>query len=337
MNFEQLIMNFKLDYETCLKVMQVRSITERELNATLAQFCQRRELPFVQFFERRPLYYPRELSAGYHLTHSMDKVRKIAQIANDIHKGEVFLDLGANVGQVSFFLDKSFDNLTLAVEPTKDLHPYIEANCPNVHVMKAAVTDIDGPTVFFTNSDSFQTSSLFEENIIDQTKTVSSSTVDGLSIESIIQYVDTRVSDDKSDLIVKLDIQGGEASCAARLSRMKERVRAIFLECTFLDPESLINLREICELLGFKYVGVVNDVTLGADLFLSRKPIENNGLFRRILNLDNLKTSHAYLAQQMVDGPSVEAREQTVSWNSECSSGIGVETPAGAFGKGLRL
>lgn len=120
----------------------------------------------------------------------------------------VILDLGSNVGlSVLYFHDRYPEAKIIAVEPDGRAFARLQRNVgalPNVHLLRAAATGVDGPVSLHSSWQSWS-SSLF-----DRPDTYDVEEVDGRTLDSIL----ATFGEERAD-IVKLDVEGAEPAILA--------------------------------------------------------------------------------------------------------------------------
>ncbi|WP_346290812.1 FkbM family methyltransferase [Sphaerothrix gracilis] len=233
----------------------------------------------VKFEFRGDFYHlNNESSAKYHITHSVEKVHNMASLVPA--KSNIVFDVGANCGLFSAMCFKKNANLEIhAFEPSKSLIKIIELNCKNfskrLYLNNLALSDQEGEAVLYINKNSQQTNSLnrksveiiAELNQIIEQKTLCK-TLDQYCMENSISYID----------VLKLDVQGFEKHVVDGASKMLEFTEKIFLESSWLEIDTILLALKLREQLGFKYGYLINSVFAGADLLLSKEPLEESDL-----------------------------------------------------------
>jgi FkbM family methyltransferase len=211
-------------------------------------------------------YINPESAAAYHARESIFKIGALADlVAKD---ARVVIDVGANCGLFSAMVASRLPNArVIAFEPSLDLVPFIERNCLDyaVTVEQAAVSDIDGLAMLHVNAASQQTNSLQADAVtavgsVTETRPVRCVSLDRYVADHDIEYVD----------VLKIDVQGGEGAVLRGARQVVEGVQQLFIESTWLDPESMPGVISLGLRYGFTHLSVVNSVYLGADLMLSR-------------------------------------------------------------------
>lgn len=135
----------------------------------------------------------------------------------------VFLDIGANVGLVSFYAQDSCKRV-VAVEPHPDhcrvLRDLAEDQ-PKVELVEAALAPYDGPIRLFLHGDNTTTHTLL-------TNSSAQIIVRGLTLSSLCEQKDLTHVD-----LCKIDIEGSESLVITReqVKANKDRIRAYYMEC----------------------------------------------------------------------------------------------------------
>jgi FkbM family methyltransferase len=148
----------------------------------------------------------------------------------DISKAGVIIDVGANVGEFSYALKKLNSNLNIiAIEPDpkefRDLSLNIKSS-PNKKTIQAAVSNLTGNGLMYTNND-FGDTSFFKTTGASQTFTVEISTLD----EIFFKYVMPQ-----KILICKVEAEGMEPEVL--LGAKHALANTIYL-CCDTSPERL--------------------------------------------------------------------------------------------------
>jgi len=129
-------------------------------------------------------------------------VRGHTFLADGLKPGSVVVDLGANTGAFSEEVVRRFSIRCFAVEPSSQLFQGI-APWPNLRVFNFAVTDRNGPVVFFQSCNS-ETSSIHPMNVPPGTE-AGQSEVPGRTLESFL-----REQGIQQVALLKVDIEGAE-------------------------------------------------------------------------------------------------------------------------------
>jgi len=145
------------------------------------------------------------------------------------------------------------------------LIPYIAVNAPQATVNRLAIGDRSAATVeFHVNTQSLQTSALDRDAILEETATVS-------KIEVPMERLDTMT---KGKTVVKIDVQGAELAVLAGMSACLDNCQALLMESTYLSLDTVTDLIPFAQTAGFKWLYIVNDVSFGADVLITRTPIQ---------------------------------------------------------------
>jgi hypothetical protein len=74
--------------------------------------------------------------------------------------------------------------------------------------------------------------------------------------------------------VVKIDVQGAELQVLAGMSACIDDCEALLVESTYLSLDTVTDIIPLVRDAGFRWLYVVNDVSFGADVMLTRQPIE---------------------------------------------------------------
>jgi len=206
-----------------------------------------------------------------------------------IESPDVVLDIGANCGLFSWMVAKKWPNAEVhAIEPAYDLQKSLSKNCKRagIYIHQLALSDINGKGILFINKRSQQTNSLIKSNVLPfvgkrglENQTVITTTLDSFIKQQKIKKVD----------IIKIDIQGAEGLVFKYGSDTLSTVKQLFLECTWLDPLSVVNLVPFMKRHGFRYCAAVNSVDYGADLLIQREPFCSDVGLVSILDINDIR------------------------------------------------
>lgn len=242
--------------------------TAEKRNLATFQIGMARQVPIPQ---EHPLvghfWYPPEMAAAYHLQHSTEKIERlalfVAAVASEIDIDEIH-DVGANAGLFAGFCAPQVSAPIHCYEPIQLLEPYIAANAPQATIHMVALGADTGASVsFFANSQSLQTSSLYRAAIIEDTATVTEITVPMDRLDRIAT----------GNTIVKIDVQGAELRVLAGMEGCIDRCQALIVESTYLSLDTVTEVVPFAKEAGFRWLYVVNDVSFGADVLLTRAPV----------------------------------------------------------------
>jgi len=213
-------------------------------------------------------WYPPEPAAAYHLQNSTVKIERLARFAHAVVADlpvEQIHDVGANAGLFAAFCAARTDLPIHCYEPTPSLQPYLTANAPTALLHQVALGADTGTEVsFFVNSTSLQTSSLDRDAIIEDTAAISEITVPMERLDAIAA----------GRTVVKIDVQGAELEVLTGMSGCLDDCQALLVESTYLSLSTVTDIIPLARRAGFGWLYVVNDVSFGADVMLTRKPVE---------------------------------------------------------------
>jgi FkbM family methyltransferase len=203
----------------------------------------------------------------------MPKLWRMVELIGD---AKSVFDIGANCGIFAALCARRFPAATIhAFEPAAGLQPMLEHNCSadNIAVHQLAVGEHNEDVTLYVHPDSQQANSLqssaveaFLDPAMIETETIRCVAVDSFMAEHSITRVD----------VLKVDVQGGEGAVLRGAQGALAGVKYLFVEATWLDPESVQRLLPAAEHHGFRHVAVVNPVHSGADLLFTREPLVTN-------------------------------------------------------------
>jgi FkbM family methyltransferase len=211
-----------------------------------------------------------EPTALYHARHSMPKLSRMVTLIGD---AKSIFDVGANCGIFAALCAQRFPTAAIhAFEPAEGLQPALAHNCSadNISVHQLAVGERDEVVTLYVHPGSQQANSLqpsavevFLEADKIQKETIRCVAVDSFMAEHSITSID----------VLKVDVQGWEGPVLRGAQSALSSVRYLFVEASWLDPESVQQLLPAAEHYGFRHVAVVNPVHTGADLLFTREPL----------------------------------------------------------------
>ena len=231
--------------------------------------CVRRGEPIPFDYKGKTYFLNPDQAAVYHIQNSTEKLMKMIRLASS--EARICFDVGANCGLFSALLARESPEIqSHAFEPSEELHTLIKKNCRDMKLtlVDRAVGDSEGVLPFFVNPDSQQTNSCNYDAVAmcsDEKKI--------LKREVPVTTLDKYASDlgiEKVD-ILKIDVQGFEGAVFRGAKTMMPSVREIFVESTWMDVESIVNVIPLAREYGFSHLSVINPVYMGVDLMLSRE------------------------------------------------------------------
>lgn len=268
------ILDYLTDHYRRFEVVDIGSVlpqldTVETRNLATFQIGMARQVPILQ---EHPVvghfWYPPEAAAAYHLQNSTSKIERLVTFVQAVTTGtpvDEIHDVGANVGLFAAFCSAGTDLPIHCYEPTPTLQPYLAANAPTAQLHQMALSVESGTEVsFFVNSTSMQTSSLDRNAIIEDTATVSEITVPMERLDAIAT----------GKTVVKIDVQGAELQVLAGMSGCMADCEALLVESTYLSLDTVTDIIPLARHAGFAWLYVVNDVSFGADVMLTRRPVE---------------------------------------------------------------
>jgi len=211
-------------------------------------------------------YLNPDKSAFYHIKNSTNKIHKMVQLIEP--NPNIVFDVGGNCGLFSAFAKKCFPSSKIyCFEPSLELQKIITHNCPQgIESHQIALSSNDEERRFYINPSSQQTNSLSKGAVelfcsSPSEKIVRCRSIDSFCIEKGISRID----------VLKLDVQGFESEVLKGAKEQLPTVQQLFIESTWMEVDSIINIVPFAIEKGFKYLSVVNDVFLGADILLSKE------------------------------------------------------------------
>ena len=146
----------------------------------------------------KAIFYTGDFENSY-IPHILEEMY-FKKIYEDVKDGKVMVDLGANIGLTTQFLSKKFERV-IAVEPCKEHFEALKMNkehngWDNVELVQAAISDRDGESILFHNTDNITSHSLLQNNNQGQE-------------EVKVMRIDTLLGDTEVDFM-KVDIESAE-------------------------------------------------------------------------------------------------------------------------------
>lgn len=189
---------------------------------------------YIEFrYQKNKLRIWNETAGIYHLLYSLVKMENLAtSIREDpLRRSDIFFDIGANCGIFAYFFKRRFPEVMLyCFEPSKTLNPIIEYNLrnfPKWQIINCAISDKIGEIVFFENTNSMQSSSIFSELVtpFGPKERIIKKTVPSLTIDEFCrtQRIDKLLG-------MKLDIQGAETQALRHAGQILKTTQNLILE-----------------------------------------------------------------------------------------------------------
>ena len=232
----------------------------------------------VSFINRNRKYFLNpDKSTAYHIINSTEKIERMVRLINSDAK--TIFDVGANCGIFSAFAARKLPSASIyAFEPSNNLIPFIKMNCSdlNVSIHNIAISERAEIKKIFINIDSQQTNSfnfnsvsIFTSNNRIQEQKINCISLDEFTKNNSISEID----------VLKVDVQGFEGEVFRGAKNILPKVKQIFVESTWMDIKSILEIIPFGIKYGFKYATVINPVHMGADILFSRYGIDSTFVF----------------------------------------------------------
>jgi len=267
---------------------KLRTIFSHEIEKRKIRSHVRSGTPVPFQYQGNKFFVNPDSTAEYHVFNSTQKLSRMVELINKDAK--IIFDVGANCGIFSALVAlKLSESKVYAFEPSPELTPFLEMNCRQlgIEILTKAIGEENGRKKLFVNLDSQQANSfvldaaavLTEQNRLREIE-VDCITLDSFARSRSIGKVD----------VLKIDVQGFEGCVLRGAKDLVKSVDQLFIESTWLDVESVIELIPFAISCGFKFAVVINPVYLGADILLSRtNPIFADKQFGFALTANLLK------------------------------------------------
>jgi FkbM family methyltransferase len=163
-------------------------------------------------------------------------VERLPEILVDV---DVFVDIGASLGQYTFFANKVMQEGEIySIEADPIRYERLRKNCEEwstqstneIHVLNRAVTDRDGTVTFYV-SDTARSGGLFPQNPQHREVSWEEVQVEGVTIDTL--FADTKTPD-----LIKIDVEGSEyrVLCGARKLLEERKTRFLVEVHLWGDP-----------------------------------------------------------------------------------------------------
>ncbi|MGX5175338.1 FkbM family methyltransferase [Aliikangiella sp. IMCC44653] len=212
-------------------------------------------------------------SALYHIANSTAKISNMTDLIPS--ETRTIFDVGANCGLFSAFAERSCPNATIhCFEPSSELLPIVERNISSKRVIVhgVAVGERDEQLGLYVNASSQQTNSMNREAVElfagpnrVESRVVPCIALDNFASENGIKSID----------VLKVDVQGYEGAVFRGCRKLLPTVDMLFVESTWLDVESIVEIIPFALDNGFTYASVLNPVHMGADILFSRREVKS--------------------------------------------------------------
>ncbi|MDC1206873.1 FkbM family methyltransferase [Akkermansiaceae bacterium] len=259
--------------------LEIERVTTMKVNQFFEKLAKLREQQRVERHIRKGEVVPFEFNgqsfflnpdraACYHVLNSTAKLQRMADLA--VSDAKTCFDVGANCGLFSALIGQKIPGIGLhAFEPSVDLPDLIRRNCDglDLSLVPKAVGDQEGTEIFYVNPDSQQTNSCNYEAVAlvsgkaeIEKREVELTTLDVYAKQQEITELD----------ILKVDVQGYEGPVFRGAKSLLPNTSQIFVESTWMDIESILNVIPMARQYGFEYLSVISPVFMGVDLLLDR-------------------------------------------------------------------
>lgn len=244
---------------------------------------------YIEFTHNTKSYYlNNEQGASYHINNSMSKLDRMVHLIDPNSK--IVFDIGANCGIFSAFaLDYIKSCKVYAFEPARDLIPVIKINCPDkrrISIFEVAVSNNNRPAYLYINKYCQQTNSLKKTSVEMFSKNLSKEEVKCVVLDDFVKKNKIKNID-----VLKVDVQGFESKVFEGAKNILPQVKQLFVESSWMDIDSILELVPFAQHYGFEYLYVVNPVYLGADILLSKERNLKKKFFEKEIILQNIKNT----------------------------------------------
>jgi len=249
----------------------------RYIQSIIDAFRMRRDVirgvPIHFIFRGKKYWVNADHSAIYHIVNSTSKIANMTDLIPN--ETRMIFDVGANCGLFSAFSEISCPDASIhCFEPSSDLLPIIRRNISSdrVIVHDVAVGDSNGQVEFFVNAKSQQTNSLNRGavELFAKTNSIKSKMVDCICLDSFVADKGIKNVD-----VLKVDVQGYEGAVFRGCKELLSTVNMLFVESTWMDIESIVEMIPFALDNGFTHASVLNSVHMGADILLSRREVKS--------------------------------------------------------------
>ena len=225
----------------------------------------------------------------YLKSNSSKKINQGANLNENIKKilnsVKIILDIGANVGEISIYLSKMYQNSKIySIEPSKRNLLIFKKNlddqfdeCSNITIIEKAVCDYNGKiditsslnaaNTIMINHELNRTLKSYDKKIIDHVEEVDAITLNELCKQNHITEID----------FMKVDIEGAEPLLTPSILDLKPRL--IFIEISLKNTEN--NYQEMLSKLEKLYdiydnnLNIIEDIKLFVFNLFSKKDDKN--------------------------------------------------------------
>lgn len=248
----------------------------------------KRGVPVPFEFRGRRYFLNADDSAIFHIQNSTQKIANMTDLIPP--QARVIFDVGGNCGLFSAFAEVACPNAVIhCFEPSSKLLPIIQRNVSQnrVHVHGVAISDSNGKAELHINPGSEQTNSLNRSavELFAASANIKAETIDCICLDDFSRNNNI----DKVD-VLKVDVQGFEGAVLRGGRGLLQTVDMLFIESTWMDIESIVELIPFALHYGFSHASVLNSVYMGADILLSRRKIAAESIKMEFLINEQLLT-----------------------------------------------
>jgi FkbM family methyltransferase len=176
----------------------------------------------------------------------------------------VIVDVGAHSGLfAAFAVERAPAAMVTCIEPDPQMAGIIERNLSGSkwRLVQAAASAEKGTSKFFRSAKSTQTSSLLKDAVLTFDQSPEELTVQTVTLDEVcadLDHVD----------VLKIDVQGSEASVLRGAADTLARTRTVLIEVSLNDEDPVGVLTLLADIFGpWK---VLNPVFMGADVVFER-------------------------------------------------------------------
>lgn len=155
----------------------------------------------------------------------------IEDILSNLNEGDVFYDVGANIGLYTCLVSSKFPKVnTIAFEPLDSNFRRLSQNCmlnnlENVKIIEKAVGDYDGKTELFIDPEFGDTPGSGRNSLLADSEHKMETQVDVVSVDSILR-------ENRKPTVLKIDVEGKELEVVDLFKGIlkEDRFRRVYVE-----------------------------------------------------------------------------------------------------------